>query len=260
MRGIRYGFFVVGLSLILAGPVRAVPQKDKEPRSGPVALVNKAIKAAGGEDTLKKFKLASMTAKGTFSERGFEATVTMEVSAQDFDKYRLDATMDFMGKSEKGLVVINGDKAWAKSRNMVRDAPAEDLPGVKSIFHALRLAQLLVPLKDKAYKLTSLKEVKVGDKPAVGIKVTRKGYADVDLYFDKKTHLPVKCTALIVEHHGKKMEVPYEFLFKEPKKISGILHFTKMTVNRDGKKVFDLEISAVRPEKKLDKSLFTKPE
>ena len=201
-----------------------------------------------------------MTGKAVVSERGIEIALTMEASAQDLDKYRLEGSMEIMGMKENVLLVINGDKGWAKTRNRVENAPEGEFAPIKSIFHALRLAQLLVPLKDKAYKLTSLKEVKVGDKPAVGIKVTRKGFADVDLYFDKKTHLPVRCTLLIKEPHGNMAEVPYEFLFKEPKKISGIMHFTKMTVNRDGKKAFDLEVSAVRPEKKLDKKLFMKPE
>jgi hypothetical protein len=255
-----YGSLVVGLSLTLAGPVRAAPEKSKDKEgSGPVALLNKAIKAVGGEAKLKKLKMASLTAKGTMSEGGMEGTVTMEATVQDLDKYRLDASMSFMGMMESGLIVINGDKGWAKTRNMIQDAPEGEIKPIISIFQALRLAQMLVPLKDKDYKLSALAEVKVGGKPALGIKATRKGFADVDIYFDKKTYLPVKCKLMIPERRGQQ-EKPYEFLFSEPKKISGLNHFTKVTVHRDDKKIFELELSAVRPEDKLDKKLFVKPE
>jgi hypothetical protein len=255
-----YGSLIVGLWLALAGPVGAVPQKDKEEGSGPVALVNKAIKAVGGEAKLKKLKSATMTMKGTFSENGMEITIATEVAVQDLDKYRLDATADVMGKTENVLLVVNGDKVWTKERNMVREAPKEEAVAVvKGDFHTLRLAQMLLPLKDKAYKLSSLGEVKVGDKPAVGVKAKRKGYADVDIYFDKKTHLPVKCKVLVEERKGQ-AAVPHEFLLSGVKKIGGFMHFTKIVVNRDGKKIVEFEVSAIRPEAKLKATLFDKPE
>jgi hypothetical protein len=259
MRGTWYGSLVVSLCLSLAGPVGAVPQKDKDQDSGPVGLVNKAIKAVGSEAKLKKLKSATMTMKGNVSENGKELTVTMEISVQDLDKYRVDAMASGMGMMESGLLIFNGDKGWLKVQNKIEKAPEEMLSVVKADFHALRLAQMLVPLKDKAYKLSSLGEVKVSGKPAVGLKVTRKGYADVDIYFDRKTHLPVKCKVLVAERKGQ-AEVPHEYLFSEVKKISGLKHFTKIVVNRDGKKLMELELSAVRPEDKLEANLFAKPE
>jgi hypothetical protein len=93
----------------------------------------------------------------------------------------------------------------------------------------------------------------------VGVKATRKGFADVDLYFDKKTHLPVKCSLSVEERKGQ-AAVPHEYLFSDVKKISGLKHFTKIVVNRDGKKIVELEVSAVRPEDKLEADLFAKPE
>jgi hypothetical protein len=250
---------VVGLSLALTGPVRAVPQRDKE-ESGPAGVVNKAIKAVGGEAKLKKLKSATLSMKGTFSERGMDVTFTMEVSVKDVTKYRLDATADIMGKQENVLLVVDGDKIWTKDRNMVREAPKEEaLAIVRGDFQTLRLVQLLLPLKDKSIKLSALKEVKVGGKPAVGIKVKRKDYPDLEIYFDKKSHLPVKCTVLVEEKKGQ-AAVPHEFLLSEPKKLGGVMQFTKIVVNRDGKKVVEFELNAVRPEAKLKATLFDKPE
>jgi len=51
---------------------------------------------------------------------------------------------------------------------------------------------MLAPLKDKAYTLAPIGEVKVEDRPALGLRVSRKGNRDINLYFDKKTYLRVK--------------------------------------------------------------------
>jgi hypothetical protein len=254
-----YGLVVAGLSLMLAGPVHAVPQKGQE-ESGPAGVVSRAIKAVGGEAKLKKLKSATLSMKGTFSKGGMDVNFAMEVSVKDLTKYHLDATAEVMGQQETVLLVVDGDKVWTRERNRVREAPKEEaLAIIRGDFHTLRLIQLLLPLKDKASKLSALKEVKVGGKPAVGIKVKRKDYPDLEIYFDKKSHLPVRCNVL-VDDHGKGKAVPHEFLLSEPKKIGGVTHFTKIVVNRDGKKIVEFELNAVRPDAKLKATLFDKPE
>jgi hypothetical protein len=51
----------------------------------------------------------------------------------------------------------------------------------------------LAPLKDaKRFTLATLGEIKVEDKPALGVKVSRQGPRDVDLYFDKRSGLLVR--------------------------------------------------------------------
>ncbi len=46
-----------------------------------------------------------------------------------------------------------------------------------------------MPLTRKDSTLTLLPEIKVEDKPAVGIQLARKGKADLSLYFDKESGL-----------------------------------------------------------------------
>jgi hypothetical protein len=250
------GTLLVGGLLFVAGPVRADDAKDRKEM---LALVDKAVKAAGGEAKLKKFKLLSFHAKATMTENNMQMTLDMDGSMQGFDKVRMDMTADVMGRSESAILVINGDKAWAKHQNKIEKAPEEMVSPIKNYFHALRLAQRLTPLKDKAYTLSSLGEVKVDDRPAVGVKAKRKGYTEVDIFFDKKTHLPVKCQVLIKERKDK-AEVLHEFVFSEAKKIGGVQLFTKVAIHRDGKKLVEMELSTLKAEDKLDKKLFDKPE
>src|SRR5262249_35703290 len=128
---------------------------------------------------------------------------------------------------------LDRGKGWIKGGNN----PANDL--AKEIrlpfrhgFAALRLAETLLPLRDKAFKLSPLGELKVNDKPAVGLKAVRKGWPDIDLFFDKVTHLPVKVELRLKESDSR--DATYTGLFAGYKKIAGRQHFTKLTTKRDG--------------------------
>src|SRR5262245_52308424 len=122
MREMWIGF--AAASLVLAGSVPARADDAKEQKEA-LALVEKAIKAAGGEANLKKFKTVTWTAKGTVTTKNETPTFTMQGSIQDFDKVRLDMTVEAMGRTENMLLVVNGDKGWARHRNKVEAAPED---------------------------------------------------------------------------------------------------------------------------------------
>ena len=42
-------------------------------------------------------------------------------------------------------------------------------------------------VKDKGYELALIGEVKVEDKPAIGVRVSVKGQKDINLFFDKQS-------------------------------------------------------------------------
>ena len=61
----------------------------------------------------------------------------------------------------------------------------------------------LVPLKGKGFKYEAGGEEKVGDKPAVILKVTGPDGKDFTLYFDKESGLPVKLVAKVIGFQGQ---------------------------------------------------------
>jgi hypothetical protein len=253
MRAAFWGSFAVCLLLVVYSPAWADDQADMK------AVVDKAIKAAGGEAKLKKLKAVTWKAKGTVSHDNKKANFTIDASLQGIKQAKLDISAEVDGQSRDVGLVINDDKGWEKNPNRVEAIPKEILTFLKNDFYALRLAQMLVALKDKECKMSSLGEVKVENKPALGIKVTRKGHADVDLYFDKKTHLPVKCT--IKGKEGKdNQEHTHDFFFSEFKKTQGVQHFTKVVFKRDDKSMIEVELSDIQAVDKLDKETFAKPE
>src|SRR5262245_48112295 len=191
---------VLAVGLLAAGAARA---DDAKMQKEMAAQVDKAIKAVGGAPKLKKFAACTWKVKATLAGGNKMGSMTMDGSVQGFDKGRLEVTIEAGGGTRNALLVVNGDRGWLREGNEVKKLPADITPAVRTYFHTLRLAQLLAPLKGKDYKLSSLGEVKIDDKPAVGVKATRKGYSEVDFFFDKKTHLLVKCQVQVNEGNNQ---------------------------------------------------------
>ena len=124
----------------------------------------------------------------------------------------------------------------------------------------MRLAQHLTALTDPKYQLSSLGELKIGERLAVGIKVAEKDRPDLDLFFDKDTCLPLRIEVRIKEPAPLGgMEMTHAVYFEDYKDFDGLKHFTKLTLKRDDKSLIELELSEVKRQPKLDDSVFAKP-
>jgi hypothetical protein len=250
------GLCVVGLLFVGTAPVRADDQAEG------MKLVDAAIKAAGGAEKVKKLEMLSLKGKGKFMEGNNEADMTFEGSAKGQDHWRLQLDVTMNGRTKSILLVIKGDAGWAKAEEKVEDAPAPVLKAIKQEFRALRMAQMLTPLKDKRVKLSPLGEVKINDRPALGLKAVQENHADVDIYFDKETRLPVKAELRIKEPKGDQegdKEITTTWLFSDSKDAAGVKHPMKVVLQVDEKKVMELEFSEVKPGAKLDDNAFEKP-
>src|SRR5947209_2079628 len=103
MRAVGYTSFVVWLFLIGAGRAWADDQADLK------ALVDKAIKAAGGEAKLKDFKAFTWKGKGTVWVGEKKAAITIDASMQGRNQCRLDMTAEIDGRTENVGLVIDKD-------------------------------------------------------------------------------------------------------------------------------------------------------
>jgi len=250
MRFLTYGSLVLCLPLVLAGSLRADSQADSK------ALIDKAIKAMGGQDKVAKLQTGTGKGKLTGQDDGKEITVTYEASWQGLDQYRIDADAQFDGNSKQALMIVNGAKGWIKAGERVEAAPKGLVSLIKDTFYGMRMPQVLPVLKGKGYKLSPLGELKVGDSPAVGVRVAHKHHKDVSLFFDKKTGLPVKSEINVKSPDGKELAI--EYLYSDYKDVDGVQSCTKITIKAHGKE-FIMEMSEFTPEDKLDDSLFEKP-
>src|SRR5439155_12408995 len=109
---------------------------------------------------------------------------TAEAKSQEPDKFRSDITVEVAGSKFEVIQTVDGDKGWKSANGTVDDFSKEEFAEVKEEIHAGRVGKL-TPLKKKEYKLSALGEKKVGDRPALGVKVVHEGRRDINLYFDK---------------------------------------------------------------------------
>lgn len=244
---------VLGLGLILTVPVTAADDEQKAARE----ILDKAIKAMGGAEPVARMKSLTWKAKAKISINEAEVTTTEDWSAKNLDRYRVDVNLTIGGNNVIGTLVINGDKGWGKANDKTNELEKGLATGFQNIFRSGRLIHLLPQAREKPYGLSPLGELKVGDKEALGVRISQKDRPDVSLYFDKKTGLPLKAEVRVVEMEGA-AELAYEVFFNDYKDFDGLKHPSKITVHRDGKQAVETEISDVKPQD-LDEGLFDKP-
>lgn len=244
---------VLGVVFVLAGGPAARAEADKDVQT----IVDKAIKAHGGADNLKKFTASTSKMKGTVNVNDMEITFSGTSSTQFPDKQKTELTADVNGMQFTVTQAINGNKGWMDVNGTVMDMNKEMLEATREQIHAAGITGLRT-LNEKGNKLSSLGEVKVGDKTAVGVRVQREGFRDVNVFFDKDKGLLLRA-----ESRGKDPmsgeEFTAESTFSDYKDVGGIQMPHKLLVKRDGKKYLEAELSDIKPTEKLDDSTFAKP-
>ncbi len=115
----------------------------------------------------------------------------------------------------------------------------------------------LLPLKDKAFMLSVIGEAQVEKKPAVGVKVTRKDYPEVQLYFDKDSGRLVKSAYRSFAQDQMK-EVNLEHYYKDYKEMDGAQVPARVVIKRDGELFIDATMSELKTGK-IDNKVFSKP-
>lgn len=223
----------------------------------PAAIIDKAIKAVGGEEKLAKTKAEQWKSKGTVELFGMKMAYTADYYFQKPDQMRFDIAMDVNGMKVKITAASDGKTPWESANDMVQDMAAKKARYFHDMIYTMNLCQIL-PLKDKDNTLKLVDEIKVDGKEAVGIKVSRKNERDVTLYFDKKTYHLVKSAGMIWDEFGDK-DVMQENLISGWREKDGAWHFEKLIIMRDGKTFISEEFSDQKAMDKLDPKLFAKP-
>ncbi len=223
-------------------------------------LLDRVIKAQGGDEKLSKAKGATFTTKGTAGADGMKAEIKGDVAVQGVDRIRWNFTFTAMGREQSGTLVVTAEKIWAKGgggNGDTEEAPKEE-DFIHDVFRTIRLSQNLSALRNKEVMVSHLGEVKIDNRAAVGLKVASKGRPDVDLFFDKETSLPLRAELRVTEPMQAN-EVVYAFYFADYKDVNGIKQYSKMTFKRDDKTFMEMEFSDFKFQEKLDNTLFDKP-
>lgn len=241
------------LALVWCGNSPADDQADMK------ALVNKAIKAAGGAAKLAMFKGITFKEKGIYYGMGQGVEYTGEWSEQQPDKMRMQIDVTAGNMKITFIRVVNGDKVWAKTGGEATAIDNKDQIAEAREECYVGWISSLLPLKNKAFQLSPLGEVKVDGKPAVGVRVSHKGHRDINLFFDKESGLLAKRESVIKDFMADGKEATQETLFSNYKEVKGAKFPMKVVLNRDGKKYVESEMTEIEPKEKIDDAVFGKP-
>jgi hypothetical protein len=246
-------FGVMLAATLLAVLAGKAPADDKQVK----AVLDKAIKALGGEEKLGTNKAFTWKTKGKLTLGDNENEFTSKATAQGVDRYRGEFEGEFGGNKIRGVTVVNGDKGWRKFNDMTQELDKDALANEKRNVSLQLIPVTIVPLKGKGFKVKEAGEEKVGGKPAVVLEVTGPDNKTFKLSFDKESGLPVKLVAKVLGFMGE--EFTQEATFTAYKDFGGIKKATKMETKRDGEKFLTAEISDFKALDKVDAKTFEEP-
>ena len=244
---------VLAVSVVcgMSGPSRA---DEKEA----TAILDKAIKAMGGEEKLSKIKCFTLKSKGTLTIMGNDSEFTTSATHEGIDRLRSEFSGKFGDNDFKAVAVIDGDKGWSKFGDMDIEMNEKQLKDEKRRNYLSLVSSLPIFAKGKGFKVETAGEEKVGDKPAAVLKVTGPDGQDFKLFFDKESGFLVKQVATVPEF-GPEGEFTQESTYSDYKDFDGIKRATKLELKRDGEKFLSSELVEFKLIDKAEPDTFTQP-
>jgi hypothetical protein len=250
----------------------AAPAKDEQAEAE--AVLDNAIKAAGGQEKLTKLTsfVLKVRRKTTPRANGAGLETTAEISYEYPDRKRSESTREVGGAKTTTVQILNGDKAWITSRGTTRELTVDQAARMKTEpFTEFPVRQL--PLyRGRGYKLTMLGESKVEEKRAVSVKVSSEGKPEVRLFFDKETGLllkreyelsrvgPAGTGAGVPAGDDNSKPITVEVIYEDYKEAGGIRYPTRITRIQSGQKISEEEVAEFKVVEKFDEKTFAKPE
>lgn len=240
----------IAACLAFAVPVRAEDDAKK--------VVEAALKAHGGLEKLTKNKDKGVIQKGKMKLFfPIEAEGPFEMSTSG-DKFRREWNFSLNGMDLKNVAVFDGKGLYVTTagNTMSFDKP-EDIDVLKEAIHSEKMGGLAL-LGDKSIELALIGEDKVDDTPVIGVRASSKGHKDVNLYFDKKTHLLKKIVGRTLDFESR-MEVEQVKIMEEYAEADGLKRPSRVAIYKDGKKQIELTVDEVKHVDKFDDDTFAKP-
>ncbi|HMF12563.1 MAG TPA: hypothetical protein VKE94_09665 [Gemmataceae bacterium] len=221
------------------------------------AVIAKAVTAQGGEAKLSRIRAARSTLRGTLYDGNREVPFTSEITLQLPGQIKIALSLKTAPKAKTIVEVVDGDKGWIRIDGQVNETDPASLARTRQQLYLSRVSRLAPLLEDKDFELTTLKETKVEQRPAAGVRVASKGQKDIDLYFDKESDLLVKIEYVTKNNQGR--EVTQEDYFSNYAAFSGVKLPKKSLSFQEGKKLVEVEITDARFPESIPAREFGKP-
>jgi hypothetical protein len=235
---------------VLLVPAAARPDDVTDLRD----LVLKA--AAKDPADIQKFKAFTLKAKGTSLLGPEPAAGSFELVAVYPGKLKVSWVFGSGDAKTAVSVCASDDKGWRSQTGVAtRDMTVEELNDLRTDTYGV-FASTLLALTEPETKLSAGGQSKVGGDPVVGLKLSRRPFPEVTLYFDEKTYLLRK-----MAYRGREngVVVSKEMIFGGHKEVGGLMLPTTQSTRAQGEEKYSLaEIQFSFPDR-LDLHMFEKP-
>ena len=222
--------------------------EDKEAKE----ILQRAIKAVGGERTLARLKSPMMwMERGTFYGMGQGVPYVRQYAAKWPDWYRQEIENVF-------TITVSGKKAWMSSAAGVQKlAGAQFEERMKQV--RVAWAERLFPLTDKAYKLSTIDGIQVDGRATIGIKASHADNRDIRFFFDKETYLIAKIETMVISPQHGLDPVLSEAFYTDHKSFGGVKMPSKYKLIYDKKLFVEAETIDYKIAATLDPKQFEAP-
>jgi hypothetical protein len=220
------------------------------------AVVDKAVTAMG--EAVDASKAYTWKTKGILTLNESDNKFTTKITAQGVNHFRQEFEAEVDGNPIKGVVIVDGDKAWRKIGDDTSKLEDDQLANEKRMVYLQIVGQAPSLLKGEGFKVESDEEQKVDGKPATELKITGPDGKDFEICFDKTTGLPVKMTATVADAlQGD--EFKQVMLFKNYKEFDGVKRASRVETTRNGKKFVEYEVIEFKALDKAEPNAFAEP-
>ena len=230
-------------------------------------ILDRAIEAHGGQQSLAKLKSARRVIEGTFErEGGSTGEMRLEMTWQLPDRIRSVQTIELPERGKIQIVkILNGDQGWFQ-------VPARDGSGTRTIeldgdrLQTLNDEAQSLPLPNLTsylngdYTLSSQEPAEVNGKPADGVLIKSDTHGEVKLWFDRETGLLAKQQrrTRLISNEAATMQ---ENIYADYRDHDGLQYWSTVTSRLDGgDRVFEGKVATLELEPKFGADVFDKPE
>jgi hypothetical protein len=216
-------------------------------------ILNKAIKALGGEAKLNSASAFTLVISGSVKAKGRPTDMTMVATFNGLNQVRRQLS----SRSERTLAILDGDKGWYLSKGRYQAMNGEAIAKEKRDIYRQVIPTLLVPAKRTGFKYEAAGKEEVRGKPASILKITGPDGNDFLLYFDVQTSLPVKEVTQWRDADGN--EQIEEVTFADYKDFDGIKKATSLEIRSGPQGVGFMEVTHFKILDHVDPRTFAEP-
>lgn len=205
----------------------------------PSSVLDRAMKAAGGESRLKQFRGFEWTGLGVvhIPNRDIVIRGTWEIQPPDSAVVATWDTTRGIGTMRR--LIVAGPRGWIERDTSFTPLP-EDLLAEEQHQYYLYSLLRLVTLKEKGVKLSPVFPDSSGH---AGFRVERAGRLPVTMYFDSAGRVLRMLTVFALP--GPVAGDPQVVTLHGATESNGVRWFQRMEILRAGKPYFDLEIDSL---------------